>query len=76
MPVIAKPLSLAGANVLLAYLLSEMLPSALEFVGIDHWYAGLAQHNLASAIGRSVGCGLLILSLSIALNRAGFRLKL
>lgn len=73
---LVKPLALAGSNVLLAYLLSEMLGSALELVGLGSWYDSLARLGLTSAIIRSVACGIIILALSATLNRIGFRLKL
>jgi heparan-alpha-glucosaminide N-acetyltransferase len=73
---IARPLSIAGGNVLLAYLLSEMLPSVLDLLDLGDWYGRLGQANLACAIGRSVGCAVAILLVTALLNRAGFRLKL
>jgi len=73
---LAKPFAIAGSNVLLAYLLSEMLPSALHLSGLDGWYSRLAQPDLAHAMARSIGCGVVILSLTAGLNRIGFRLKL
>jgi heparan-alpha-glucosaminide N-acetyltransferase len=72
----AKIFAVAGQNVLLAYLLSELLPPALDLLKLDAWYGGLARHNLASAITRSVGCAVIILSATAGLNRIGFRLKL
>jgi len=74
--ILAKPFALAGANVLLAYLISEMLPSALNLLQLDEWYRGLAEPNLAQAISRSASCALLILSLTTGLNYLGVRLKL
>jgi heparan-alpha-glucosaminide N-acetyltransferase len=73
---LAKPLAFAGANVLLAYLLSEMLPSVIELLHWDEWYAALAQPDLAHAVGRSAGCGVVVLAVSALLNRLGFRLVL
>jgi heparan-alpha-glucosaminide N-acetyltransferase len=73
---LVKPLALAGKNVLLAYLLSEMLGSALELAGLGTWYDSLPRFGLASAITRSTACGILILAVSAAFNRIGFRLKL
>ena len=73
---IAKPLSIAGQNVLLAYLLSEMQESIFSLLHLSNWYDGLAQANLATAIARSIGCALVILLLTAGLNRIGFRLKL
>jgi len=73
---LAKPFAIAGQNVLLAYLLSEMLPSVLDLLHLDAWYFHLAQPGLAHAVARSIGCAVVILSLSAALNRLGFRLKL
>jgi hypothetical protein len=73
---ITKPLAVAGQNVLLAYLLSEMLPSTLDLLHLGDWYWRLAEPGLAHAVARSAGCGVVILCLTAALNRLGFRLKL
>jgi heparan-alpha-glucosaminide N-acetyltransferase len=73
---IARPLAVAGQNVLLAYLLSEMLPSALDLFQLGGWYGRLAGPELFSAVARSAGCGFVILCATAALNRVGFRLKL
>jgi heparan-alpha-glucosaminide N-acetyltransferase len=73
---VAKPLAVAGQNVLLAYLLSEMLPSALDLLHLGDWYWRLAEPGLAHAVARSAGCGVVILCLTAGLNRLGFRLKL
>ena len=75
-PWISKPFAIAGQNVLLADLLSELFPSALDLVHLETWYSHLAQPGLAQAVARSSGCAVVILSLSAALNRLGFRLKL
>jgi len=73
--VISRPLALAGQNVLLAYLISEMLPGLLEALHLGGGYGHLAA-NLPSAIVRSALCGVLILLVSTSLNRIGFRLRL
>lgn len=73
---IARPMAIAGQNVLLAYLLSEMQESVFDLLHLGGWYDGLAQANLAAAIARSAGCGAVILLITAGLNRAGFRLKL
>ena len=73
---IAKPFSTAGQNVLLAYLLSEMLPSALSVLHFGGWYGHLAELNLACAIARSTVCATLILVVTAQFNRVGFWLKL
>jgi predicted acyltransferase len=73
---ITKPFAIAGQNVFLAYLISEMLPSAIELLRLGDWYGGLAGPNLAHAVARSAGCAVVILYLTAALNRVGFRLKL
>ncbi|MCU0918436.1 MAG: DUF5009 domain-containing protein [Planctomycetes bacterium] len=73
---IAVPFAIAGGNVLLAYLLAGMLPSALDLLGLDGWYARLAQPDLAHAVARSLGCAVFVLALTAGLNRLGFRLKL
>ena len=57
---LAKPFAIAGQNVLLAYLLSEMLPSVLDLLHLDTWYSHLAQPDLAHAVARSIGCALFI----------------
>ena len=73
--IVSRPLELAGQNVLLAYLLSEMLPGLLQALHLDDWYGKLAG-NLPSAIARSIICAVLILLISTGLNRVGFRIKL
>lgn len=73
--VISRPLEIAGKNVLLAYLLSEMLPGLLDALHLGNAYGQLVA-NLPFAITRSALCGVLILLASTTLNRIGFRLKL
>jgi len=73
---LALPFALAGGNVLLAYLLSEMHGSFLDVLGLDGWYSRLAQPDLAHAMARSSGCAVVILAITAGLNRLGFRLKL
>ena len=73
--IISRPLALAGENVLLAYLISDLLPGLLQALRLGDAYGHLAA-NLPSAIARSVLCGVLILLASIGLNRVGFRLRL
>ncbi len=73
---IARPLAVAGGNVLLAYLISETWPSVLDFIGLHVWYDNLAQSSLACAVLRGAICSVGILSLSVGLNRVGFRLRL
>lgn len=70
------PFSIAGRNVLLAYLLSNLLYPVLNLLRLGDWYAHLAEPGLADAIARSAGVAVIILSLSVLLNRLGFRLKL
>jgi predicted acyltransferase len=67
---IAKPLSIAGQNVLLAYLLSEMLPSPFGLIHFNN------PPGLAWYIFRCAAWALLLLCLTAGLNRLGFRLKL
>jgi predicted acyltransferase len=69
-PWIARPLSRAGQNVLLAYLLSEMLPSPFDLVHFAQ------PPGLAWWVFRCAAWGALLLWLTIGLNRLGFRLKL
>jgi predicted acyltransferase len=71
-----KPLTAAGGNVLLAYLISEMLPSIISLLGLGAWYRGLAEPGLLSAVARSTACAAGILVLTVLLNRAGFRVRL
>ena len=73
--IISRPLALAGQNVLLAYLISEMLPGLLNALHLNGGYGHLAR-NLPSAIARSTLCAVVILLVSTSLNRIGFRLKL
>ncbi len=73
---IARPLARAGQNVLLAYLLSEMLPGLLDVLHLDGWYDGLSQGSLMAAIARSAVCGVIILLVATTLNRIGFKLRL
>ncbi len=73
---LAKPFAIAGGNVLLAYLLSEMHWSFFNLVGLDGWYSQLAQPGLAHAMARSIGCAVVIVAITAGLNRIGFRLKL
>lgn len=72
---IARPLSLAGRNVLLAYLLSDLLPSVLVLARLDGAYAALAS-TLPGAIVRSIVLAVALLAATVTLNRSGFRLKL
>jgi predicted acyltransferase len=73
--IISRPLAVAGQNVLLAYLISEMLPGLLSALRLDDGYGHLAG-SLPSAILRSAVCATVILVVSTSLNRIGFRLKL
>ena len=72
---IARPLALAGQNVLLAYLISEMLPGLIEALGWGDAYGRWAA-TVPMAITRSALCGVFILVVSTSLNRVGFRLRL
>jgi predicted acyltransferase len=67
---ISKPFSMAGQNVLLAYLLSEMLPSPF---GLIHFSE---RPGLAWFVFRCAAWAFLLLWLTAGLNRLGFRLKL
>jgi predicted acyltransferase len=71
-----RVLAMAGGNVLLAYLFSEMLPSVVDLVGLGAWYGHLAEPGLLCAVARSAACATGILVVTVLLNRAGFRLKL
>jgi predicted acyltransferase len=73
---VAKVFALAGRNVLLAYLLSEMLPSAFSLLGVDEWYDKAGNLNLAAAVARSSAMGVVLLAATVGLNRVGFRLRM
>jgi len=73
---LARPLTMAGQNVLLAYLISESIPSVLEVAGLASWYENIGQMGLSYAIIRSVMCSLIIISAVVKINRYGFRLRL
>ena len=75
MEVISKPMQLAGRNVLLAYLISEMLPGLIDALHLDKFYNAIPA-NLPLAIFRSVLCAIFVLAVSTGLNRVGLRLKL
>ena len=67
---IAGPFRIAGQNVLLAYLLSEMLPSPF---GLIHF---ANPPGLAWYVFRCVAWAILLLLATAGLNRLGLRLKL
>jgi predicted acyltransferase len=71
-----KPLAVAGRNVLLAYLLSEMMESLLDLSHLSNRYSRLAEPNLAHAIARSATCAAVILAITAVANRIGFILKI
>jgi heparan-alpha-glucosaminide N-acetyltransferase len=72
----SKLFAIAGQNVLLAYLISEGMVSWLDLLHLGNWYGRLAETNLACACARSIGCAVIILTITALLNRLGFRLKL
>jgi len=71
-----KLFAIAGQNVLLAYLISEGVPSWLKAAHLNHFYARLAEPNLAAAMARSIGIAIVVLIISALLNRVGFWLKI
>lgn len=71
-----KPIAVAGRNVLLAYLISEMLPSALDFIHLHSAYSHLAEPTLSHAVARSSICATVILAVTAFLNRLGFFLRI
>ena len=68
--IISKPFSVAGQNVLLAYLLSEMLPSPFGLIHFD------AAPGLAWYVFRCAAWAVALLALTALLNCRGVRLKL
>lgn len=75
-PAVSKPLAAAGRNVLLAYLLSEALPSVLKVLHLNDWYHALAQPSLTCAITRSMCCAVVLLAATMGLNRISFQVRL
>jgi predicted acyltransferase len=73
---VLKPAAVVGRNVLLAYLISEMMESVFELSHLSGWYARLAESSLACAITRSATCAALVLAITALLNRIGFTLKI
>lgn len=73
---IGGSLAFAGSNVLLAYLLSNLLPSLIDLVGAGAAYGRLAEPALANAVLRSAAAAAIILTLAAGINRAGLRLRL
>jgi heparan-alpha-glucosaminide N-acetyltransferase len=73
---IAKPLTMAGSNVLLAYLLSAIYFSIMINFGLGDWYRHLGEIDLAYAILRASSISVLLLYCTVMLNHLGFRLKL
>lgn len=72
----ARPLALAGQNVLLAYLLHNLLYPTMDLLNLGNFYGHLAGPTLANAVARSAGCAVILLAIAVGLNRLGFRLKL
>jgi len=73
---IVGPLALAGGNVLLAYLLSEMWHPFLDVVQLRRFYDQFAELNLACALIRAASCSIAVVALTTLINRLGLRLKL
>lgn len=73
---LVRPFAIAGSNVLLAYLISDVYWALFSLLGLGDWYSRLAEPDLAHAMGRSIGLAVVILALTAGLNRLGFRLKL
>jgi len=67
--IITRPFRVAGQNVLLAYLLSEMLPNPLHC-------GGFAAAGLWSEVACSLVWAATVLGITAGLNRIGFRLKI
>ena len=73
---LAKPFAIAGQNVLLAYLLYNLMNPAIWLMRRYSWYERLAEPDLAHAIGRAAGSAVVILTITALLNRLGFRLRI
>jgi len=73
---IAKPLSVCGQNVLLPYVMAELIAAAGTVFAFDASYADAAQSSLTHAIIRAAIASAVVMGISVGLNRIGFRLKL
>lgn len=73
---VKRPLVLAGQNVLLAYLISDGVGPWMDLTPAGRWYDALGELGVGMAVGRSVGMAVVVLSVTVLLNRVGFRLKL
>jgi heparan-alpha-glucosaminide N-acetyltransferase len=73
---VAKPFAIAGQNVLLAYLLYNLMNPAIWLAKRYTWYEHLAEPDLAHALGRAAGSAVVILTITALLNRVGFRLRI
>jgi predicted acyltransferase len=71
-----RPATVAGENVLLAYLLSQGLEPWLSVLHLAKRYDAIADIDFPHALFRSTTCAIVILGLTAVLNRTGFRLKL
>lgn len=72
---IVTALSIAGQNVLLAYLLRDFIASLLPFLHFEGVYQTFAS-GLAAALVRSLAWAIAIVLASNGLNRLGFHVKL
>ncbi len=66
---IARPFRITGQNVLLAYLLSQLIPNPLHL-------GGFAEARLWSEVLCSLIWAALVLAMSAGLNSVGFRLRI
>lgn len=73
---VAKIFARAGQNVLLAYLLSEMMPALMSLTGFDAWWDSFGNLGLAAAVLRSTALAIALLAATVGLNRLGFRLRI
>jgi heparan-alpha-glucosaminide N-acetyltransferase len=68
--------AVAGQNVLMAYLLHNLLYPAMDILNVSSVYQRFADAGLGFAVGRSLLCAFLVLGLASCLNRCGLRLRL
>jgi heparan-alpha-glucosaminide N-acetyltransferase len=73
---IAKPLTMAGSNVLLAYLLSAIYFSFIMTIGLGDWYQNIGQKGVIYAVVRAFSISIILLYCTVRLNHIGFKLKL
>ncbi len=73
---IANPLTMAGHNVLLAYLLSAIYFSFLINIGLGDGYRSIGLMGITYAVLRAISMSIILVYCTVKLNHLGFKLKL